>query len=237
MTDLNGLALPDPEDAQDERLLAALERTGWICLGVSPNAEDPSWTPPFAYTAGLERTWSHPELLVSGVEWPSARALLDTVVERIRAGERFEAGPAYDRIVEHGHCLFQPVSHWHRTFMMTYTSWLYGRRDFRAWQLVVPGLDQEMLNEDPYELEAAAAGGDLAAATRLGDVWWRYRDYPAAERFYLQALEGGRTEVLVGLGLTRERAGDFEAAREYYARADSQGDTEARRHLDRVEGT
>ena len=242
------LPLPEPESADEAELLEALDRKGWIGMGVSPNVTDPSGTPPFAYTAGLERTWGHPELLVVGIPWPAAGQVLRGAVERVRDGESFEPGPRYGGLVAAGDAVFVPVSHAHRIFTMTYAMWLYhGRDDFRALQLVWPDRagrypwdedydrvefgEQEDLSEDVHDLRHAAEGGDLDAAKRLGDIWWRYRQLKSAERYYRTLVDAGRTDGLVGLGLVLEAKGECDQALELYGRAAANGEADGQRFL------
>lgn len=249
---IRDLPLPAPEDATDERLLRALAREGWICIGASPLPADPEGTPRFAYTAGLERTWDHPELIMLGVDWPHSRELLAAAVERVAAGETFAPGRRCPGLLPAGDAAFVEVSHAHRFFNLTYARWLYGGADFRALQLVWPdaagrypwdegfeqirGHEQEDLSEDVDAVEAAAERGDAAAAKRAGDVWWRYAGWRAAERFYRQAVAGGRDDALVGLALTLEATGDSDAALAALTRAARGGHAEAARHLDRLGG-
>ena len=89
------LPLPEPEDTDDARLLRALERDGWICRGASPSTGDPAGTPRFAYTAGLERTWGHPELIILGVDWPDSYGILEASKRFYRMAA--EAGDAEAR--------------------------------------------------------------------------------------------------------------------------------------------
>lgn len=242
--------LPEPEDDEDARLLDALRRYGWIGRGVDPSQDDPPGTPRFAYTAGLERTWRHPELIVVGIPWPAAGAVLRGAVERVRAGQAFQPGQRYADVVAAGDVVVVEVSHAHRIFSMTYAMWLYGGEDFRALQLVWPdaagrypwdeGYDrasfgeQEDLSEDVHELRAAAERGDLTAAKRLGDIWVRYRQLQSAERWYRAVADAGRTDGLIGLGLTHEFAGDDSAALEAFGRAAEQGDPAAARLIERL---
>lgn len=249
---IRDLPLPAPEDATDERLLRALERVGWICRGVSPLPADPEGTPRFAYTAGLERSWDHPELIVVGVEWPQSLAVLEAAVERVERGETFAPGRRYAGLLPEGDAVFVEVGHAHRFFNLTYARWLYGGADFRALQLAwsdvagrfpwdegyeqIPGHEQEDLSEEVEAVEAAAERGDVAAAKRAGDVWWRYGRYDAAERLYRRAVAGGRDDALVGLALTLEATGDTDAALAALTRAAAAGAAEAARHLDRLRG-
>lgn len=54
--------------------------------------EDP---PGWIYTIGLTER-GHPELIVAGVEWPTAASLVDAIADRVLAGERFDSAASVD---------------------------------------------------------------------------------------------------------------------------------------------
>jgi len=59
--------------------------------------------PPFCYSVGLSRTWSHPELLLYGLNYEDSGTILAGLAEEVRRGRRFHHGyldvEAFDRPV------------------------------------------------------------------------------------------------------------------------------------------
>jgi hypothetical protein len=62
-----------------------VRRHGWF------GADIRDADPPFIYTIGLIETFDHPELIVFGLEPSQAAILLEALVDKLRAGERFSA--------------------------------------------------------------------------------------------------------------------------------------------------
>ena len=189
---LRDLPLPAPENAEDDRLLGQIEHRGWIVVTVSPNLDDPPGTPHFAYTAGLERTWDHPELIVLGLERREAYAALARAVERVAAGQPLEVGTCHDGIVAGRPVVVGPVGSDHRRHNLTYADWLYDREDFRAAQLVHG--DEESLGDELPDLMERADAGDGAAARRVADLMWRYGYTRTADEYRAKARALGYFE-------------------------------------------
>lgn len=79
MTDAQTQAWLDQEDAHTA---AVIRRHGWYINYVFGDED----TPPFAYTVGLFGL-HHPELLIFGVSPETAAGVINTLGDRIRAGE------------------------------------------------------------------------------------------------------------------------------------------------------
>lgn len=67
-----------------------VEKFGWHDQGVFPTEDAPG--NPFNYTVGLMENFTHPELLIVGIDPRLAHQLLSAAVERIRDGEAFTDG-------------------------------------------------------------------------------------------------------------------------------------------------
>lgn len=71
----------------DEELLAEefmrIALHGFTMTGVDS-------APPWTYTIGLEQSFRHPELVITGLSAETAAELITSVVERIRTGARFD---------------------------------------------------------------------------------------------------------------------------------------------------
>jgi hypothetical protein len=129
----------DDLTASEQQVVDDVERVGWHCMQVLPLVDDPPDVYAFSYTVGLEERMGHPELIVVGLPLEVGRGFLDTAVEEIRSGARFEAGEEYDTLSEGAvRVAFREVSLERHLDHLTYADWYYGGTGFRALQLVWP---------------------------------------------------------------------------------------------------
>lgn len=116
---------------------------GWHVAGATADAGAPAWR----YTVGLHRTHQHPEVVVSGLSHEVTEALLAAVVRHVRAGTRFEAGDAYDGILERYACAFRAVDRRWYTLYLPHAVAFYGGTRFPALQCLWP----DRLGRFPWE--------------------------------------------------------------------------------------
>jgi hypothetical protein len=98
---------------------------------------DDDGAPMCLFTVGLMTTYHHPEVVVFGLELDIAEDLLDVVQEQIEAGERFEPGKKYDKLLRTYACTFRPVAARHVPMFTTAVAF-HGRSDFPMLQLFWP---------------------------------------------------------------------------------------------------
>jgi len=72
-----------------------IERCGWMVMYVFGDPNHPPW----GYTIGLSRRYSHPELVVVGLPDCCAGEVLDGLVKRIDDGERLDQLPGGETTV------------------------------------------------------------------------------------------------------------------------------------------
>lgn len=128
-------ALPHAEDDSDRKLLSDIEKYGWHVVFVS---EEPH-SPRFAFTVGLYYRHAHPEILVMGLEQPTAHSVLHAMVTRIQNGEKFGSGALVTDIASFPLALV-PVHTDHFKEFLGYGIWFYRSLSapFPALQLVWP---------------------------------------------------------------------------------------------------
>jgi Domain of unknown function (DUF4262) len=95
--------------------------------------------PGCAYTAGLEETWGHPELIVFGLDPDTADRVLRSVADLVRQG--FLPNPAghTGAEIEGGAVLFEEIDQSAAAHSMPQARDYYGDRPFRALQVIWPG--------------------------------------------------------------------------------------------------
>lgn len=82
-----------------QKIAADIERVGWSAIGVFPTESEPVEMPRFTYTVGFREHDEHPEMIVLGLGFEIAHAVLATLYERVAAGERFGDGEAVSEIL------------------------------------------------------------------------------------------------------------------------------------------
>ncbi|MGH9030884.1 MAG: DUF4262 domain-containing protein [Acidimicrobiia bacterium] len=91
-------------------LHATIERCGWMVMYVLGERRRPPW----AYTIGLSHRCRHPELVVLGLDDRSSAGVLNRLATRVDAGERLDALPGGETVVDGSPCRIVPVhaEHW-----------------------------------------------------------------------------------------------------------------------------
>jgi hypothetical protein len=154
--------LPEPRDASDEKLLADVREFGWHCVRVADEHHPehaaantalpphPIYDAAFAYTVGLWRTYSHPELILVG-RWQHAHPILAQVVSLIRDGRTFAAGDRSDEVLDDYEVSFGAVANHRRLELLTWADWLNKGAQFDALQLILPDRAGAWPNDPVYK--------------------------------------------------------------------------------------
>lgn len=69
----------------EDEIEKVVHEHGWFAANVFDG------DPPFVYTIGLMETFDHPEFIVFGLEPNGSTVLIASIVEHMRAGERFDS--------------------------------------------------------------------------------------------------------------------------------------------------
>src|SRR5262245_46333327 len=80
--------------SEDEEIAQSVAATGWHAVSV------PDSDPPFVYTCGLMTTYSHPELILFGMEPRPGYAVLAAMVQLIKTGRSFAEPGVYEGVVQ-----------------------------------------------------------------------------------------------------------------------------------------
>ncbi|MCX4578061.1 DUF4262 domain-containing protein [Streptomyces sp. NBC_01571] len=85
-----------------------VESVGWSWIWVFDPGEPA--VPSFAYTIGLFRTFSHPEVVVVGLPESTSHAVLEAVFDSVESGARYASGSVSDEILNGFSVRFEDVS-------------------------------------------------------------------------------------------------------------------------------
>jgi hypothetical protein len=91
--------------AAEEKCIADVARYGLHVINVPADERGPG----FAYSVGLHRSFQHPEVIIVGLARDVMHGMLNDLADRVRQGERFEAGATSDEFLEGYACTFREV--------------------------------------------------------------------------------------------------------------------------------
>jgi hypothetical protein len=126
--------LPQPADEHDRKLLADVNEHGWHVIGVMESREGPA----FAYSIGLYRSFSHPELILIGLPVPVMHKIINVAGEKTRSGECFEHLAEDDDILQGYSVSFRTFARRHYREYLGFARWFYQGDEFPVLQCVWP---------------------------------------------------------------------------------------------------
>ena len=113
--------LPEPDDDFDRKLLADFARVGWAVVGIPADDEGPS----YAFSIGLHRAHSHPEVILIGLPFEASQQFINAVGATVSKGGRYEADHRYDDLIEGHVATFVSVDRSHYKAYLGAAGWFY----------------------------------------------------------------------------------------------------------------
>lgn len=132
-----GFIYPQPEDDEDTRILAHVNRKGWHNLAVPPAEGEPG----YSFTLGHFLNCDHPELVLMGLKAELASRMLDAAAVRVRdMGERLQPHQEYPDFLPGLTVAFLPVEFAFYGQYLGYANWFYEHLPlpYPALQMVWP---------------------------------------------------------------------------------------------------
>lgn len=83
-----------------EKVRQDIAKYGWSSVGVFPDPDEVSPSPPFTYSVGFRGHDKHPEVIVIGLQAEVAHAIIGALYERVAAGEKFEVGDRVSELIQ-----------------------------------------------------------------------------------------------------------------------------------------
>lgn len=121
-------------DASDKRIHANIATYGWHVMKVGTD-EAPAG---FAYTIGLYRSHTHPELIMLGLPLDTMHAILNVAGDLIKAGRRFRVGEETDALLDRHKCTFRYVPPRRYDDFLGGARWYYKGASFPVLQVIWP---------------------------------------------------------------------------------------------------
>ena len=143
-----------------DKLAWMIEQDGWAIEPVPPNPDADPPKPGYAYTIGLESSFTFPELCIFGLTPVAARGLLALVIGHVRAQAQIPIGPVFTGLLDNDlRCALLPVEveetgelfasafSWYRAtpFRLVQLMW----PDRNGWLPWEPGFDTRLLYAQP----------------------------------------------------------------------------------------
>jgi len=162
-------------DEADLRVRSDIDQYGWHVAKISGDDQAPPW----AFTIGLEHNFTHPEILVFGMELELLHSLLNHIGEQVKEGRQFEHDERPEGVLAQNPPALRAVAErWHGAFVGN-AAWFYQERSFRVLQCFWPDasgalpwephFDPEWQGRQPLlflDDEQRALGAPLAAVLR-----------------------------------------------------------------------
>jgi len=121
-------------DKNEQNALQDIEEYGCHVLHIMEEESEPGYT----YSIGIDKTSSHPDVIVTGLKHEVAHWMIDQFNNRVLSGEQFKPDEYYSGFLEGFDVTFKEVDkkHYYKYFRLGRR--LYKGDDFRALQLIYP---------------------------------------------------------------------------------------------------
>ena len=140
---------PRCEGANDQKLLDDVAEYGWHVVKVLEDSDSPGW----AYSIGLHRNFSHPEIIVFGQDVDLMHSIINSIGKDVRSGKQFQVDGKYADLIEDYLCTVRNVHPVWYEFFTGYATWFYDGVDYPVLQCFWPDFDgrypwEENFNQD-----------------------------------------------------------------------------------------
>ena len=123
----------------DAEFLKIIDDYGWHVMTVAPRVGEEGHL--WAYSTGLYYTYGHPEVIVFNLDLQSLQRVVNTIGDRVKAGEKFEISKGYGEILEDRECQFRFVHESQYEEFIGFSLWFYEGLDFPVLQVFWPDED------------------------------------------------------------------------------------------------
>jgi len=139
----------DHRCVDDSKLIDDIEKFGWVVLSV----ENGNYLPDFAYTVGLWKNYSHPELISFGLSLEKLQAILNIGGDLIKSGQRMTTNKIYNEFLKNGSTQFLAVDERNIDDYFGYAKWFNKYEPFPALQLLWPDRHNKFPWDEDFEKE------------------------------------------------------------------------------------
>ncbi len=112
-----------------------------------------NYSPSFAYSIGLTKTYKHPEIICFGLPTNLGHEIINDVAEIIKSGEIFESGKIYTEIFKNSRATFLKVDKRNIRYYFSAGLNYYKEEKFNAFQLIWTDRNDKFPWEENFEEE------------------------------------------------------------------------------------
>lgn len=138
----------DCSDA-DDKIIEDVHNYGWSVIII----EATEYLPSFAYTIGLWKNYSHPEIIVFGLTAKTLHEVLNIAGENIKNGKAYQTDTTYSDFFNRGHSQLIPVDSRNMRDYFGYAIWFNMGIEFPAMQIVWTDRNNNFPWQDDFENE------------------------------------------------------------------------------------
>ena len=118
----------------DEKVYHDVKTYGWHVVNILELPNTPGWS----FSIGFFQTFSHPEVVVFGLNNGLNQSVINSIGEDLRAGVVHKVDEPYGELIEGFDCVLKPVRPiWYRDFL-GYANWFYKGPHYPALQCIWP---------------------------------------------------------------------------------------------------
>src|SRR6476619_3153359 len=106
-----------------QEFLGIVDKYGWFVMNVVPGKDDEvdAWS----YSTGLYYHYKHPEIIVFNEPADLRHSMINSIGERVKAGETFKPGKGYSGIIGNFDVQFRPMHPSHYLDWVNSACWFY----------------------------------------------------------------------------------------------------------------
>jgi len=136
MPALNNFVMPTVVDKNDRKLMADIQNYGWHVVHILEEDDQPR----YSFSIGFYYQFGQPEILVMGLDFDSARQLINNIGHEFQQGLYLEEDQYYPGYILKYDICFKaiPMEYYHE--YTGYACWFYHNigKSFPIWQCVLP---------------------------------------------------------------------------------------------------
>lgn len=133
----------------EEITVKNIQQYGWTVINVFEEDE----LHQYSYTIGLNKTFNHPEIVISGLKGEVASKLLNSIGNNIKNGNNYSAPKIrYNDIINDYGCEFKIINSQQYKSLFGRAEWFYQKEIYDVFQCIYPDNQNNMPWDEGYAM-------------------------------------------------------------------------------------